>query len=140
MLCTSLPLVFTIKKQECYALYSPMASFPQASPPTPCAHLYPPPYAPHALPISFVSILPPAQYWVFTSLPFVIIIKKQECYSLHCHVYLPLRSRRVLFTSLPRVLFFHSRKSYHSPFQLFSVARGFLTAQETRSCVHRHRV
>jgi hypothetical protein len=41
-----------------------MASFPQASPPTPCAHLYPPPYAPHALPISFVSILPPTQYWV----------------------------------------------------------------------------
>jgi len=41
-----------------------MASFPQASPPTPCAHLYPPPYALHALHISFVSILPPAQYWV----------------------------------------------------------------------------
>ena len=41
-----------------------MASFPKASPPTPCAHLYPPPYAPHVLPISFVSILPPAQYWV----------------------------------------------------------------------------
>ena len=41
-----------------------MASFPQASPPTLCAQLYPPPYAPHALPISFVSILPPAQYWV----------------------------------------------------------------------------
>src|SRR5215471_1036091 len=41
-----------------------MASFPQASPPTPCAHLYPPPYAPHALLISFVSILPPAKYWV----------------------------------------------------------------------------
>ena len=32
-----------------------MASFPQASPPTPCAPLYPHPYAPHALPISFVS-------------------------------------------------------------------------------------
>jgi len=45
-------------------LVSPMASFPQASPPTPFAHLYPPPYALHALPISFVSILPPAQYWV----------------------------------------------------------------------------
>jgi len=45
-------------------LVSPMASFPQASPPTPCAHLYPPPYVLHALPISFVSILPPAQYWV----------------------------------------------------------------------------
>ena len=41
-----------------------MASFPQASPPTPFGHLYPPPYALHALPISFVSILPPAQYWV----------------------------------------------------------------------------
>jgi len=32
-------------------LVSPMASFPQASPPTPCAPLYPHPYAPHALPI-----------------------------------------------------------------------------------------
>jgi len=41
-----------------------MASFSQASPPTPCAPLYPPPYAPHALPISFILILPPAQYWV----------------------------------------------------------------------------
>ena len=41
--------------------------FPQASPPTPFAHLYPPPYALHALPISFVSILPPAQYWVRSS-------------------------------------------------------------------------
>ena len=41
-----------------------MASFSQASPPTPCAQLYPPPYALHALPISFVSNLPPAQYWV----------------------------------------------------------------------------
>jgi hypothetical protein len=41
-----------------------MASFPQASPPTSCTHLYPPPYLPHALPILFVSILPPAQYWV----------------------------------------------------------------------------
>jgi hypothetical protein len=41
-----------------------MASFPQASPPTSCALLYPSPYAPHAQPISFVSILPPAQYWV----------------------------------------------------------------------------
>jgi hypothetical protein len=41
-----------------------MVSFPQASPPTPCAHLYPLPYAPHDLPISFVSILPPSQYWV----------------------------------------------------------------------------
>jgi hypothetical protein len=28
-----------------------MASFPQISPPTPCAHLYPPSYEPHALPV-----------------------------------------------------------------------------------------
>jgi len=33
-----------------------MASFPQASPPTPFAQLYPPPYAPHALPISEAGI------------------------------------------------------------------------------------
>ena len=33
----------------------PVASFPQASPPTLCAHLYPPPYAPHTLP--FMCIL-----------------------------------------------------------------------------------
>ena len=43
-----------------YVLVSPMVSFPQASPPTPCAPLYHPPYAPHALAISFVSSLPPA--------------------------------------------------------------------------------
>jgi hypothetical protein len=47
-----------------YVLVSIMASFPQAFPPTPCALLSLPPYAPHALPISFVSVLPPAQYWV----------------------------------------------------------------------------
>ena len=29
-----------------------MVSFPQASPLTPCAPLYPPPYAPHALPLN----------------------------------------------------------------------------------------
>ena len=30
-----------------------MLSFPQVSPPKPCTRLSPPPYAPHALPISF---------------------------------------------------------------------------------------
>jgi len=44
--------------------WSPNGLFPSGFPTTPCAPLYPPPYAPHALPISFVSILPPAQYWV----------------------------------------------------------------------------
>src|SRR5215469_8187443 len=43
---------------------SPMVSFPRVSPLKPCAHLYPPPYAPHAPHISIFSILPPAQYWV----------------------------------------------------------------------------
>ena len=42
----------------------PNGSFPQVSQPEPCAHLSPPPYAPYAPPISFFSILPPAQYWV----------------------------------------------------------------------------
>jgi hypothetical protein len=40
-----------------------MVSFTLAFPPTPCEHLSTPPYAPHAPPISFFSILPPAQYW-----------------------------------------------------------------------------
>ena len=34
------------------------------SPPKPCAHLSLPSYVPHAPPISFFSILSPAQYWV----------------------------------------------------------------------------
>ena len=41
----------------------PVVSFPQVSPPKPCTRLSPPPYAPHAQPISFL-ILSLAQYWV----------------------------------------------------------------------------
>ena len=41
-----------------------MVSFPQTSPPKPCAHLSLPPYVPHVPPISIISILSPAQYWV----------------------------------------------------------------------------
>ena len=36
-----------------YVGVSPVVSFPQVSPPEPCAHLSPPPYAPHAQLISF---------------------------------------------------------------------------------------
>ena len=42
----------------------PNGSFPQISPLELCAHLSPSPNAPRAPPISFFSILPPAQYWV----------------------------------------------------------------------------
>ena len=42
----------------------PMVSFPQVSPPKPCVCLSLPPYVPHAPPISFYSILSPAQYWM----------------------------------------------------------------------------
>ena len=39
-------------------------SFPPVSPPRPYTPPSPHPYAPHAQPISFLSILSPAQYWV----------------------------------------------------------------------------
>ena len=55
-----------------YAWVFQVASFRQVSSPTPCAHLYPPPYALHALPISLVSILPPAQYWVRSTVYFCV--------------------------------------------------------------------
>ena len=41
-----------------------MVSFPPVSPPRPYTPPSPHPYAPHAQPISFFSILSPAQYWV----------------------------------------------------------------------------
>ena len=41
-----------------------MVSFPQVSPPKPCIRLTSTPYALHAPPISFFSILSPEQYWV----------------------------------------------------------------------------
>ena len=41
-----------------------MVSFPPVSPPRPYTPPSPHPYSPHAQPISFFSILSPAQYWV----------------------------------------------------------------------------
>jgi hypothetical protein len=60
-------------------------SFPQVSPPKPCIRLSSPPYALHAPPISFFSILSPEQNWVsstyvvayFKAL-FDIVIKEQR--------------------------------------------------------------
>jgi hypothetical protein len=66
-----------------------LATFPQVSPPTPCAHLSPPPYAPHAPPISFISIVPPAQYRVrntYHSVP------RYVASSIPCHL-VPLRPK-----------------------------------------------
>jgi hypothetical protein len=45
-----------------YVWVSPTASFPQVSPPTPCAPLFPPPYAPR--PAHLILDLTTAQYWV----------------------------------------------------------------------------
>ena len=42
----------------------PSGSFPSVSPPRPYTLPCPRPYAPHARPISFFSILSPARYWV----------------------------------------------------------------------------
>jgi hypothetical protein len=44
-----------------YAWVSQVGSFPQVSPPKPCIGLFSPPYALHAPPISFFSILSPEQ-------------------------------------------------------------------------------
>ena len=66
-----------------------LPSFLQASPPTPCAHLYHPPYALHAMPISFVLILPPVQYWVrSTDIQFLVM----QLSPFPCHL-VPLRSK-----------------------------------------------
>jgi len=47
-----------------YVKVSPVVSFPPVSPPRPHTPPSPHPHAPHAQPISFFSILSPAQYWV----------------------------------------------------------------------------
>jgi len=47
-----------------YNWVSQVIPFPQVSPPKPCTHLSSHPYALHAPPISFCSILSPEQYWV----------------------------------------------------------------------------
>ena len=65
-----------------------MVSFPQVSPPEPCTPLSPAPYAPHTAPISFFSILPPAQYSVRSTdhwaLDYVIFSHSPVTSSLYC--------------------------------------------------------
>jgi hypothetical protein len=62
--CKYISMYVCIYYPPTYVLVSPMVSFPQVSPPTPCTHLSLPPYVPHAPPISFFSVSSPAQYWV----------------------------------------------------------------------------
>jgi hypothetical protein len=56
-----------------------MASFPQASLPTPCTHLYPPPYAPHA---EFVDMQIIIYIFIKTQQIIIIIIIIESFYSL----------------------------------------------------------
>ena len=46
-----------------YPWVSPVVSYPQVSPPKPHTRLSPPPLALHTQAMSFISILPSAQYW-----------------------------------------------------------------------------
>ena len=57
-----------------YVWVSQVVSFLQVSPPKPCRRLSSPPYALHAPPISFISILLPEQYWLLAILWTVFVI------------------------------------------------------------------
>ena len=57
--CRSILILFTHLR-----LGLPSGLFPPVSPPGPYTPPSPPPYEPHAQPITFFSILSPAQYWV----------------------------------------------------------------------------
>ena len=63
--------------------YPQWSLFPQVSQPEPCAHLSLPPYAPHTPPISFFSILPPANYWVRSTDPFCLQRKHLDLWIFH---------------------------------------------------------
>jgi len=56
----------------------PSGSFPQVSPPKPCMRLSSHPWALHAQPISFFSILSPEQYWVTSTEVFTMKIQNME--------------------------------------------------------------
>ena len=57
-----LEIILILSTHLCLGL--PSGSFPPVSPPRPYTPPSPHPYAPHTQPISFFSILSPAQYWV----------------------------------------------------------------------------
>ena len=62
---TSWRSILILSTHLCLGL--PSGLLPPVSPARPYTPLYPHPYAPHTQPISFVSILSPAQYWVLST-------------------------------------------------------------------------
>ena len=66
-----------------------MVSFPPVSPPRPYTSPSPRPYAPHAQPISFFSILSPAQYWVRSTnyLARSVVLLNKKIHILRSQVY-----------------------------------------------------
>jgi len=78
-----------------YAWDCQMVSFPQVSPPKSCIHLFSPPYALHAPPISLLSVLSPEKYWV----------RNTDHSASHCAAsltpLLPRSSQALILTSVP---------------------------------------
>jgi hypothetical protein len=97
-----------------------MVSFPQASPPTPCAHLFPPPYAPHAQPISFFSILPPAHSSTSSSYKYTLYFRISNWQSARQSC--PAQSHSCSLV----LLFTEQHKSWRCTFRYFSVSCHFL--------------
>ena len=78
-----------------YACVSQMVSYPQVFPPKPYIRLSSPPYALHAPPISFFSILSPEQYWVRSTDHWA---PRNVVSPLPCHLVPP---RPYIFSSVP---------------------------------------
>ena len=80
----------------------PSGSFPPVSPARPYTPPSPHPYAPHAQPISFFSILSPAQYWMRIIIIIIIklILRYIFCLILYSLTYHPDTIYYILYTYL----------------------------------------
>ena len=78
---------FILILSSLYGWASQVDSFPQGFPPKPCIRLSCPPYAPHASPISFFSMLSPAKYWVSSTYHYAPLYK---VFPLPCYL-VPVR-------------------------------------------------
>jgi hypothetical protein len=81
-----------------------MASLPQASPPTPCTHLCPSPYALHARPISFVSILKPTRWTNFSNLFWDETLNVSDSFSVHHQEFFTVHTAMVYVIQVCRQL------------------------------------